>query len=74
MIADTTLGRPFSHVVMDTKAGKDAHMAVIHLDWKMNNQLALWRTQEKAQIISQAHKIGHGIKLGLRHAIGTCTR
>ena len=70
VIADAAFGRAFDRVVMDAKAGEHAHVAIVHFDGKVNNQLALTGAQVEAQIIVQIHKIGHGIQLRLGNGIG----
>jgi hypothetical protein len=45
-------------------------LAIIHPDWKMDDQLSLACAQVKAHILVQIHKVGDGVQLGLGNSVG----
>ncbi len=74
VIAEPTLGRPSSHVVLDPIAGEHAHTAVVQPDREANRELAVRRPKRLAHSRIEVKVVGSSVELGERGRQGARSR
>ena len=67
MVADATLGRAAAQVVLDAEAGEDLDGAIVHVDGKVDGELAAGLAQDAPEAGIQVELLGGEVELALGH-------
>ena len=70
VIAEAAFDGAFGGIVLDAKAGEHAHLAVVHLDREVHDQLTLAGAQIDVHILVQMHEVFDTFELPQGHGIG----